>query len=99
MPRGVLAAPHSPLIVYLRSPLTHLLVYPLPPRLPLRILQIHLLPLIPYHLQPNRLPITLPSTPPRLAHQTDQRLLLCPALLARHVREICRAVAPSVVCP
>jgi hypothetical protein len=40
-------------------------------------------------------PLLLPPTPPRLAHQRHDRLLLVPALLDRHIRQVARPVAPA----
>lgn len=77
---------------------SHLLLHPVPPLLPLLVVQRHLLPLIPHNLQPNLVPIVLSSAPPRFTHQAHQRLLLRPSLFLRHVWQIGRPVTSAVVC-
>lgn len=76
----------------------HLLIHPSPPLLPLPMLQADLLALIPHDLQIHLLPIVLFAIISRLPHQAHQRFFLGPALFARNVRQICRAVPPVVIC-
>ena len=65
------------------------LLHPLPPPpilLPPRTLR---LPLKPHNLQIRHLtPLLPPPSPPRLSHQRHNSLLLIPALLRRHIRQI-----------
>lgn len=66
---------------------------PFPPLPKLLIIHTLLLPLIPHDFQIAHLPPLLPAPQPsRLPHQAQQRLLLRPALLDGHIRQICRPI-------
>lgn len=75
----------------------HLLIDLIPPCLPLIPRKTNLLPLIPHDLDLDSPPLALAATPPRLAHQTDNRFFLAPTLLARHIRQVRAAVAAALV--
>jgi hypothetical protein len=70
---------------------------PIPPHPPLGILELDLPSLVPDDTDTDALPLLLAATPPRLAHQTHHGLFLGPALLFRHIRQICGPVPAAVV--
>src|SRR5579862_6376846 len=75
-----------------------LLLCPLFPFLPRRVVHCDFLSLVSDHLEVRDFPpFVLPAAPSGLPHEANEGFLLRPALLDGHVRQICSAVAFRMV--